>query len=425
MRTVGIIVEYNPLHNGHAYHYEQSMKAAGAEACIAVMSGQFLQRGEPALVNKWARTEMALRMGADLVIELPVAYACQPAEWFAYGAVKLLHATGIADAVCFGSEDGQLGPLQLLADQLYQEDDTFRRHLQEGLKSGQNYPAAYAAAVAAAAAGDGNRIDLEQPNNILGLHYLIALKRLRSSIIPLTISRQKAAYHQLVPTDSTIASATAIRRLLFEPSEAGADPQWPDSCLQRIAPYVPSYTLEILEREFAAGRGPLNWECYAVPLFSQLLAQPEEQLARISEVSEGLEHRIKRALQGMQPAEGLSVTALLQLLKTRRYTHAKLQRMLLRILLQHPKQELTREILSEGPSCIRVLGFSAKGQALLKQMKKTAALPVTTQVNKSNAASLLMDIRATSVYSLGYKNQSREQWLRDYYQPPLRLSASE
>jgi predicted nucleotidyltransferase len=443
MRTVGLIVEYNPLHNGHVYHFEQSKAAAGADACIAVMSGHFLQRGEPAVVGKWARAEMALRMGADLVIELPVAYSSQPAEWFAYGAAALLDATGVTDALCFGSEDGRIAPLQELADALYLESDAFRSRLKDELKTGASYPSAYAAAAAARRngepagndsapddgittescfgpeeAGGAEGPQLNLPNNILGLHYLMALRRLGSPIVPFTITRQKAGYHQTTVSDASIASATAIRRLVFG---SGGPEASPDDALSGISPYVPPYTLDILRREFAAGRGPVGWEDYSRPLFAQLLGRTASELAGFSEVTEGLEHRIKRILQDFPPGSDIPVEVLLQRLKTKRYTRTKLQRTLLRILLQHPKHELTRQKLSEGITYLRILGFNDTGRSLLKRMKKTAKVPIVTKVAKELPPFLDMDIRATSLYSLAFDRQAPDEWLRDYYQAPVQI----
>lgn len=420
MKTVGIIVEYNPLHNGHVHHFKASRETAGAEACIAVMSGHFLQRGEPAVVNKWARTEMALHMGADVVIELPVAYACQPAEWFAYGAVKLLDATGVVDALCFGSEDGALEPLARLAELLHQEDDFFRTLLQKELKQGASYPAAYAAAAGrfGGSGPAGPLPPLDQPNTILGLHYLLALKRLQSPIVPLTVARREARFHQSDITATSIASATALRKLLFSTGWQSPDVK----ALETIAPYVPSYTMDILLREYAAGRGPLCWEHFAQPLFAQLLSRPEEELRQLHEVTEGLENRIKQCLSQL-PADAASpVESLLDLLKTKRYTRTKLQRVLLRILLGHSQQSLSRESLQAGPACIRVLGFSAKGRTLLKRMRTTASLPVLTRAAAADDPAWLgMDIRAGAVYSLGYRNLDPSQWLRDFKEPPLQL----
>lgn len=421
MKTVGIIVEYNPLHNGHVHHFEASKQAAGAEACVAVMSGHFLQRGEPAVVNKWARAEMALHMGADVVIELPVAYACQPAEWFAYGAVRLLDATGVVDALCFGSEEGALEPLSRLAGLLHREDGAFRSLLQEELKQGASYPAAYAEAVRRFGidnGADGLLAPLDQPNTILGLHYMLALQRLQSSIVPLTVARREAGFHQADITGTSIASATALRKLLFRTGWRSPD----EAALRAIAPYVPPYTLDILLREHAAGRGPLCWEHYARPLFAQLLSRPEEELRQLHEVTEGLENRIKQSLSQLPEDPASPVESLLDLLKTKRYTRPKLQRMLLRILLGHPQQPLSREPLQAGPACIRVLGFSSRGRTLLKRMHATASLPVITRAAAAeNPDWLGMDIRAGAVYSLGYRGLDPAQWQRDFTQPPLQL----
>jgi predicted nucleotidyltransferase len=417
MKTVGIIVEYNPLHYGHVYHFEQSKKAAAADAAIAVMSGHFLQRGEPAIINKWARTEMALRMGADVVIELPVAYSCQPAEWFAYGAVSILDATGVVDSLCFGSESGDIELLHRLAKLFSHEPEPFRQEIKQQLKRGINYPAAYTAAVDRFISLDHGDPELQralaQPNNILGLHYLMALERLGSRIQPLTIARTKAGYHQTDITDKQIASATAIRRLLLE-----------GRSLHKISSYVPPYTSEVLEREWKAGRAPMHWERFAIPLLQQLVSRPVDQLSNFYEVNEGLEHRIMQALPKLSSgdSEGVTIEKLLTLIKTKRYTRTKLQRTLLRILLQHTKEMLDTSRLSQGVPYLRVLGFSDKGRQLLKKMKKTAKAPIVTNVTREPSPFLEMDVRATSVYSLGYQTPAAGDLFRDYYQPPLTIT---
>lgn len=417
MKTVGIIVEYNPLHYGHVYHFRQSAAASEADAVIAVMSGNFLQRGEPALVNKWARAEMALRMGADMVIELPVAYSSQPAEWFAYGAVSILEFTGVVDSLCFGSESGEIEWLQMLAKRLQQEPISFQKAMKRQLKKGINYPAAYSAAISEyademepeimALASDPIRKSLGQPNNILGLHYLIALARLNSRIRPLTITRHKAGFHQTDITDNQVASATAIRRILAERN----DPQ-------EAIPYIPVYTYDILCREWEAGRAPIQWESFAVPLIHQLISKSAVELSEIYEVSEGLENRIKQVLPLLKEP---SVEQLLQCIKTKRFTRTKLQRTLLRILLNHSKAALSYEMLKAGPSYLRILGFSQKGQLLLKKMKQTSKVPIVTKVTREPSPLLDLDIRATSIYSLAYREASTEHMLRDYYEPPIRL----
>ncbi|MEB3101209.1 nucleotidyltransferase [Ferviditalea candida] len=420
MKTVGIIIEYNPLHNGHLYHFRQSKMVSQADAVVAVMSGNFLQRGEPAVVNKWARTEMALHMGVDLVIELPVAFSSAPAEWFAYGAVSALAATGAVDALCFGSELGEIRSLELLANMLYAEPRALEHMIKLRLKSGISYPKAYAAAVGDLLAeadlhrpaedAEAMHVYLSQPNNILGLHYLIALKRLNSRIRPLTISRQKAGYHQQTVSDDNIASATAIRKMIFE-----------KNTLEPLASYVPSYTRTILRREWDAGRAPIGWNAYALPLLHQIVNSSIEELRQIFEMSEGLEYRLKRAIAGVNPDSAAPVEDLIAGLKTKRYTRTKLQRVLTRVLLNHRKDVLTKELLSKGVPYLRILGFSAQGRELLKQMKKTASVPVVTKIARETSPLLTMDIQATAVHALAYRRPDARDLLRDYYEPPLRI----
>ncbi|AEI44389.1 nucleotidyltransferase [Paenibacillus mucilaginosus] len=415
MRTVGLIVEYNPLHNGHSYHYQQSLKVSGADAAVCVMSGHFLQRGEPALAGKWARAEMALAMGADLVLELPAAYAAQPAEWFGYGAVSALEATGVVDSLCFGSESGDIAWLERAAEVLASEPPQLQEELRLGLKAGLPYPAAYSRAVASLVPGASFE-ELAKPNNTLGLHYLIALRRLASPIRPLTIARTKADYRQEDITDRRIASATAIRKLLLE-----------GGSLDDTAPYLPPSTLAILRREYEAGRAPVSWERFAQGLLMKLATMSPEALADCHEVTEGLEHRIRAALSEWQPVAGEGVVAaLLERLKTKRYTRTKLQRTLLHILLGHSKAMLRPEVLRRGVPYLRVLGFSPKGQALLKRMKKTARVPVLTKVPSGDAPPLLeLDLRATSAYALGFDRPDPREMFRDYYQAPVRREDSE
>lgn len=407
MKTVGLIVEYNPLHYGHVHHYEASKTITGANAVIAIMSGHFLQRGEPAIIGKWARAEAALQMGADLVIELPVRYSCAPAEWFAYGAISLLNATGITDAFCFGSETGTIEPLLTLAKRLKKESPAFQTMLKSELKTGSSYPSAYQAAVNRLLGERANEI--ASPNNNLGLHYLLALLRTESRIKPYTIPRLKANYHQQEVTDQRIASATAIRKLIMD-----------GNGLQAAAQLLPAATLRILDREFKDGRGPISLDSFSRLLYYQLGTSSLMQLAQYDEVEEGLEYRIIQSLNRMRH-EPFTVSRLIDLLKTKRYTRTKLQRMLLRILLRHPKENYVRSVLARGPSCLRVLGFSPKGRMLLKRMKQQAQLPVITSVNREHAALLEEEIQATVVYSAAFRQADAWQMNRDYYQPPIQL----
>ncbi|WP_256761469.1 nucleotidyltransferase [Cohnella sp. WQ 127256] len=411
MSTVGVIVEYNPLHNGHLYHLQQSKKITGSENVVAVMSGHFLQRGEPALVDKWARTEMALHAGCDLVLELPVAYSSQPAQWFAYGSVALLEATGVVDSICFGSESGNLESLQLMASLLSDEPTEFVTGLSRQLKAGLPYPSAFTAAAKDYLHDKGLddlAFSLTQPNHTLGLHYLMALRKINSQIKPFTLRREKSDYNQSDITDVQIASATALRKLLL--GESGS--------LEQLAAFVPNSTLEILRREISVGRAPIHWEHFARPLFQELFRLEASQLEGYAEVTEGLEYRIKKVLVGLPD---LSVAALLETLKTKRYTRTKLQRMLLRILLGHHKELLSSQRLADGIEYIRVLGFNERGQRLLHEMRRKAKLPIVTSAAKESSPYLALDARASAVYSLAFQNPDASTAMRDYKMPPIRL----
>ncbi|WP_199617868.1 nucleotidyltransferase [Paenibacillus alkalitolerans] len=421
--TAGIVVEYNPFHNGHAYHLEQTIRATGAETIVAVMSGNWLQRGEPALVSKRARTEMAVAAGIDLVIELPVAYSTQPAEWFAFGAISALEATGVVDAVCFGSELGDADALMAVAERMRDEPDIFRDIIREQLKKGVPYPAAYASAVQTLSADQETARLLAQPNNSLGFHYLLSLFRMGSAIRPYTIQRVKAGYSQADISDESIASATAIRKLLLRSERPDRD------SLCEIASYVPNTTLAVLQREIDEGRGPVHWERYRLPLLHRLLVQPAEQLAAYREVTEGLEYRIKKALSALdRPA---TVERLLEALKTKRYTRTKLQRMLTSIYLEHRKDQFCPDTLRNGVPYLRVLGFSERGRALLKRMKRTARVPVLTGVGRRDAHPMLsLDTAATAAYVLGYPSAASAcadatDWNGDFYASPVQPPSAE
>ncbi|MCJ8010555.1 nucleotidyltransferase [Paenibacillus sp. KQZ6P-2] len=410
MSAVGLIVEYNPLHNGHVHHYTRAKEISGAEYSVAILSGPFLQRGEPGIVSKFARAEMALAMGADLVIELPAAYATQPAEWFAYGGVALLHATGVVDSLCFGTESGTLDLLLPLSHTLAEESPELQERISFHLREGMNYPAAYSRAAAAAAGFPGEESEvlqvLQKPNHTLGLHYLIALNRLKSPIRPFTIPRIHAGYHDEMPAHSAVASATAVRRMLLTQD------------LSAAAPYLPESTLSILSREFREGRGPVTWDSFRGVLMHLLLTSSPQDLASLHEVTEGLEHRLQRLIYTLKEPK---VDELLQALKTKRYTHTKLQRMLAHILLRHTKAQMSPSALAHGPGYLRVLGFSRGGQMLLKKMKKTASLPVIVKPSSFEHPQLELDLRASAAYANAFPSPEMHSIFRDYLEAPIRL----
>lgn len=412
MRTVGLIVEYNPFHNGHLYHLQQSRKITGADAVVAVMSGHFLQRGEPALLDKWSRTRMALEGGCDLVIELPVAYATQAAEWFAFGAVSLLEATGVVDAFCFGTESGRLDPLMQAAELVAFEPPAFKERLKQLLQTGVSYPNAYSLAISGYMAEQGRMeaadFPFALPNHTLALHYLLALKRIGGEMEPYTIAREKSDYNQSTISDRYIASATAIRKLLLENRMPGG-----------IRSYVPDSTQRILEAEWSAGHCPVSWESFMTMLVYAVRTRSASQLSRLREITEGLEHRIMKALPKLSARQ---FEDLLGLLKTKRYTRTKLQRALLSILLGHEKDDFTAERLASGVQYIRILGFTEKGRQLLKRMRTAAKLPILLSAARPQETYryLELDVQASGVYMLAMPGSAGSDALfRDFRDKPI------
>ncbi len=400
MKVVGLIVEYNPFHNGHLFHFQQALQETKADACVAIMSGNFLQRGEPAVVSKWARTKMALSAGIDLVLELPTAYCTQNAELFAYGAVSALDSLGMVDFLCFGSESGDISWIKNLADHLTDEPHEFKLSIKSLLSKGVSYPKAYAKAAAILMPDAEAR--LEQPNNILGLNYVIALNRLQSTIEAHTIPRIKAGYHQSDISDSQIASATALRKLIFENS------------IDKIKDFVPFSTYEILMDEQEMGRFPLSWEKYFPYVLHSILSKDISELARIHEMEEGLEHRLKR----MQ-LQSTHFYSFMDQLKTKRYTWNRLQRILLNLLLNLSKEEMDGFRTKEGIPYLRVLGFNEQGRVLLHEAKGRSKIPLVTKTASHSHPMLDLDIRASHIYALGYKKSSLTKE-SDYTYSPLR-----
>lgn len=410
MRTVGIIAEYNPFHNGHLYHLEQAKRLSAADCAVCVMSGNFIQRGEPALVNKWARAKMALLAGVDLVLELPVVYAMSSAEFFAFAGVKILDSLATVDYLCFGSESGSIDELDAIADVLVREPDAYKASLKKALDTGLSYPSARQQALTGFL--DSNRADssrirdiLTQSNNILGIEYLKALKRLGSRITPITIQRIANSYRSEEVTGQ-ISSATSIRKYIL-----GASGKGPDVTGQGSSGYIPGETLPassaaILEEEFCEGRGPVFPGSFEKTLIAIIRSMTIEEIASLPYVSEGLENRIQEAAFTSGTLEEMT-----DKICTRRYPRTRIQRILFSILAGFSAQDLDLFNKNGGPQYIRVLGFNDKGRRLLSAIRKKATLPVIIKAanfkkSENPLVSRMIEIeaRSTDMYVLGYAN---------------------
>ena len=286
--------------------------------------------------------------------------------------------------------------------------------LKQRLQTGISYPSAYSSAIidylGELGHADAARFPFALPNHTLGLHYLLALKRLNGQMEPFTITREKAQYSQPTATDQQIASATAIRKLLLE-----------QRSLEAVQPFVPHTTFSILQQEWLAGRCPISWEPYMNSLLHAILTRSPSQLAHMHEITEGLEHRIRNTIPKLESA---NFENLLAALKTKRYTRTKLQRALLAILLGHHKTDFTPEKLSAGVEYIRVLGFTEKGKQLLRRMRSTAKLPVLHSAARApmNYRYLELDTQASSVYLLGLPGmESANPLFRDFTDRPITM----
>jgi len=402
MKAVGIVVEYNPFHNGHYYHVTQSKIITNADVVIAVMSGSFLQRGEPALVSKWHRTKMALANGVDLVVELPYVFSTANAPLFAEGAIFLLDALK-CDAFSFGSEDGKIEPFLNTANLIEEHFEEYNSLIKQFVSTGISYPQSlYYAYEQLKQKNQKTYIDLSKPNNILGHHYIAAAKKFNLSIQPVTIQRVHANYHDSVSKTSTIASATGIRRELFQ-----------KGTLNVISPYVPQSTYNELAEWQQQYKRFVDWEAFWPLLKYAIMRYRPENLTAFADVSEGIEYAlIKHAKQSESFSQFMSG------IKSKRYTWTRLQRMLTHIFTGITKEELHQ---FKTPSYIRLLGMTKKGQAYLSERKKQFELPLISRVAQAKDSMLQIDIRASEMYALGVENISNKKIDGDYQTPPIRL----
>jgi len=406
VKSVGIVVEYNPFHNGHAYHVNEAKKASDAEIVVAVMSGYFLQRGEPAFASKWARTKMALAGGVDIVIELPYAFATQKAEIFASGAISILHELNV-DSICFGSEEGKIESFLELLDFYREHEDELNHLIKQEIKKGVSYPKA--AANAFQQIKKAHILDLSLPNNILGFHYVKALQDKKSSIKPLTIARTKSGYHDPLPNDASIASATSIRNQFIETKN-----------LHAIKPFVPDSTFQILNEEYEMTGKLVHWEDFFHLLKYRLLTTTPDDLNAIYEIEEGIEYRLVDKIK-----QARSFQQFFELVKTKRFTWTRLQRMCTHILTNAKKTELHEAHESKTASYIRLLGMTEKGQSYLNQRKKALNLPLISNYSKEHHRLLKHDVIAAHTYAMAFPSPIREQFIQmEYTQYPIQFFGS-
>lgn len=361
MRAVGLIAEYNPFHNGHLHHLQAAKRLSRADAVVVVMSGNFTQRGEPAVIDKWTRTRMALLNGADLVVELPLVFAVQPADRFANGALTILHDLQISDLV-FGAEHPEWDFAALVAAEKQFQQAAF-----------QNYDQTYATQFnqqLEAVTGHS----LRDPNDILAFTYYKKVIHEKWPLHLHAIQRRGSDYHDL-HINGHIASASAIREALVKGNDA------------LVKQAVPATTWSLLKD---LQQVPAMEQLFMI-LRNHLIQAPASQLAKTYSMAEGLENRLKQAA-----SRSLDFKSLMHQAKTKRYTYAHLLRLFLYLCLEATQDQVDWTI--KHPY-IRLLGFNQRGQAYLHQVKKDLSLPLITKVDQTLHNGLLdLDYRAGKLY---------------------------
>ena len=376
MRAVGIICEYNPFHSGHAYHIRRARELTGLPV-VCVMSGNFVQRGDVAIMGKFARAEAAVRCGADLVLELPVPWACAGAQRFAAGGVGLLASLGVVSHIAFGSESGDSRALTGAARLTM--DAGVNERIRALLSGGMSYAAARQCAVEAADPAAGAL--LAAPNDILGVEYIRAILQSGCGITPVCVPREGVAHDG--GTAGRFAAASAIRELL-RTGQTDA-----------TRAFLPQYSFNILAREIRSGRAPVNGHALDTAVMSVLRRMDAAGFAVLPDVSEGLEYRLERAArEAVDPADFCARV------KTRRYSHARLRRICMSAFLG-----LTQELAQGDVPYARVLALNDMGRTLLREIRD---IPVVTKAADGKVFGgavsqyLALEALADDLYALAY-----------------------
>ena len=395
-KVLGIVAEYNPFHNGHLFHLEESKKITGATYTIAVMSGNFTQRGSTSLIDKWSKAKSAIENGIDLVIELPVLYSISSAENFAEGAIKILNSLGVVDYISFGAETSNIDILEKVADILYREPKEFKAILSHELEKGNSFPKARENALLMYLNDIKTYSNvLSSPNNILGIEYLKALKKYKSSIIPICVHRYEAEYNDISYTGN-IASSTAIRNIVK------------NNGLNILANLMPPYSYSSLIDSIKVGHVVPDISVFEREIIYNLRKMSLADIANLPDVNEGLENAIKNAANSCN-----SIVEFLNIIKSKRYTNTRIQRILLYSLLGISKKDM--QISKKINPYIRVLGFNERGKFIVSEVAKAnPSLSIITSVkkfvdtNRNKNLNILLekDIWATNVYTIGYEYDS-------------------
>ncbi len=364
MKVCGIVAEYNPLHNGHLYHLKESKKISNADYTIVVMGGNFMQRGTPAIIDKYERARNALSCGVDLIVELPAYYAIGSAEYFAMGAVSLLDKLGVVSALSFGSEWGDTEILKKISNIILEESPEYQRVLQSHLRSGSTFPSARSAAIIQVCPELSSYISLlTTPNNILGIEYIKSIMKQNSSMEAITLKRFGSNYH-----DTRLgihqSSATALREAL-----------WSGVSIEELENQLPEGSYTVLQ-EYLKTNPLLHINDFSEILYYKLLSEREKGYEEYIDVSPALSDRIRNNLYKFD-----GIVNFCDLLKTKDITYTRISRCLFHILLNMRKNELNTYMndLNITPYA-RILGFRKDATPLLSEIDKHTRIPLVTKL---------------------------------------------
>ncbi len=428
MKIVGLITEYNPFHNGHQYHIEKAKELTHADAAIVIMSGDYVQRGTPAIMPKYLRAEMALKCGASAVFELPVCYATASAELFALGAVSFLEKLGVVDFLCFGSECNDLDGLQQITDILYEEPDGYRAELRANLKAGMSFPAARQKALSTYMGMDDCSSLLNDPNNILGIEYLKALRQTNSKIKPYTIKRLESNYHDQ-ELRANYSSASAIRSLLAYSSSVIRTQSVGETfdnipfsnILHELEDQVPHCCLALL-KDYHKVLYPVYQNDFSLLMKYKLLNKSAKDLLLYMDVSEELANRIHNQLNNF-----FNYKQFCELLKTRELTQTRINRALLHIMLGLKKKNVKEYIENGYHFYARLLGFRKEQEKLLTLIAQNSSIPLLTRLSSADTVSELgkqmlhHDILASNLYESVVTDKFKTAFHNEYKQPLLKI----
>lgn len=397
MNLTGIITEYNPFHLGHKYHLEKAIEDTNADGIVSVMSGNFMQRGNPAIIDKYNRAKMAVLNGVDLVLELPLVYSLSSAENFAYGGVKLLNSLNCIDNIYFGSESGKIEDLISIAQILKDEPKNYKDRLKIELDKGLPFHTARLNALNSLLLFSNISEILSSSNNILAIEYIKALLKLDSNIKPFTLKREGSNYND-ISLSKTFSSATSIRETLKDNFDVNI-----------IKNSIPTESLKVIT-ELNEKNYNFVFEESLFPFLKYKLLTNAESIKSISDVSEGLDNKILKEIINCNSLKELILKS-----KSKRYTYTRISRILSKVFIGFENFPI-EAIQTSDITYIRPLAFNEKGAKILKSIKENSEINILTKIPRHISNNMLqLDLQGTKAYSLLNNSISP---MEDYFKTP-------